>query len=193
MSHYVVYDKASGKILVTGYCTDGSEKLQGENVLVVEEAIQSVDTHYIDNEKLCSRPVAPSDFHKWDFDKKTWEPDRDRLIAVLKNTETERFNRGLREPVKVDEGLSFDVSEPSISAIQQRLQASSSGICLPDDFVWKDATNVYHPCDIELLKSILREYLSRDFLLRQAFWENKARIEAMTFEEALEALSGLER
>lgn len=187
MSHYVVYDGTSGKILVTGYCTDGSEEHQGENVLVVDEAVQGTETHYVASGKLCCRPVAPSDYHKWNDDEKIWEPDRDRLIATLKDIETERFNKRLSEPVTV-KGASYDASESSINAIQRRLQENLAGFSLPENFVWKDSSNTFHPCNVELLEAILHECLSRDFSLRQTLWENKAKIEAMTFEEALSSL-----
>lgn len=187
MSYYAAYIKETGQIISSGYCTDGSEVHQGESVYVSNVPIPGDGTHYIEDEKLKRRPDAPSDYHSWDIKKKEWVEDRDRLVATLKNLENASYTKQASAPVLI-KGARFDASESSIGIIQQRLQVFATGVSLPNGFVWRDVDNVLHPCDAELLKSILQTFLDRDYSLRQKLWENKSKIDAMSFEEALLAL-----
>lgn len=73
MKSYIVYNRKTGQILRSVYCTEQDSFLQAKNDdEVVLQSNAKDDEYYIENGKLIKIPVQPSINHAFDYDTKKW-------------------------------------------------------------------------------------------------------------------------
>lgn len=73
---FVLYETASGRIIQSG--TDCAPELLGTSeTSVLLDQVAQVEGFYVDDGQIIQKPQKPSQYHKFNYGTKQWEPDLD--------------------------------------------------------------------------------------------------------------------
>lgn len=180
--NFSVYCESTGEVLWSGTCLDADY----ENLYVPEGAAKTPrgcdpSLHYVcpQTTEFLELSVAPTRFHIWDWQSRTWLPDLAAAVYVRKKEVDEKLTAVCAEPVTF-QGSDFDADDQSQAALLSWVLYVASGAPLPAEFTWRDARNLHHPADAQFLQGLSNLIALRRSAARVIAWKHKQTIDTLS-------------